>query len=851
VAETCGERVQTLELRPRFPVLELVPPGIIPPLRLCTPSDYYEFEIYNANEGRAYDVLGRVQLPSGFRILPGTSQLSYPAGNGYINLPDPQLAAGNTWQWMPEAVSTALRDNGLLGFSQSPQHALKIRFKVQAECGATSNSQPFFSTEAVLPCGIGSNVLRKPGPPILILGLSPSYVVNPALKAASALACGQTTEIEASLTADGRPEAGDSLYIQLPPSVSYVSASYTAGPNAPGGPFQIQGNTLKLPLPTTWLAGTSLSFKFKVLYNDPAGCDNKTITLATREKALANCANQNCTAFVATGETSLSLSTRNPELALRNQTLTQRNGQIQFGAVLENIGTTTALKPVVQVYYDQNGNGQIDTGEPLVGNFAQPANLNPGIIANINGVLTLPQGATICNLVAVIPATENCACTPKVYPFENRSAVTINIARCRIETVAITGDSLPGHHYRWLTTQGLSCLACVNTVYRPGASVQIGQTLTLILQDSIGYCVTERRYNISFDPTLGILTPQQTICAEETILLEATPGATSYSWSGAGAAGAVTPSVVVRPLVSTTYSVTITLQNGVCTGIGSVFIRVNKTDTTRLSKLSTCSGVPIQVLDTFTDQPGFYTRVLLNRRGCDSVLVRQLQVFPNQTQEFKGICEGDSIRLFDKWVKKAGTVCSGSLQGVSGCDSIHCVTLQLISAPQLPLPPDSIILTRGQTATLTTRPNMNSYVWTPNYNLSCTDCFNPNAKPDTSTIYKVRVEDENKCTAEASYRIVVFPPCFEAIAIPNVFTPDGDQINDYFRMVPKEGYEKVQSLEIYNRWGAKVFADSGTNPQWDGTINGQPAPTDVYIWFMTIDCRGETKKERGEVTLLR
>lgn len=852
LAQTCGAQVQNLELRPRFPELELVPPSLIPPLRLCTPSDYYEFEIYNANEGRAYDVLASVQLPAGFRILPATSQLSYPSGTPYVSLPDPQVVTSNTWQWLPESVSNDLKNNGLPGISQAPQHSMKIRFKVQAECGATANSQPFFNTEAVLPCGIGSNVLRKPGPPILIVGLSPSYTINPVLRATTALVCGANTEITAELTGDGKPEAGDSLYIQLPPGVSFVEGSYSPGVHAPVGPPQRQGSVLKLPLPLEWLAGTLLSFKFKVQYDNPSGCDNKNISLVTRERALANCLSQNCTAFVATGETSLSLSTRNPELILKNQALTQQGSQVNFTATLENIGSVTALKPLVQVYYDQNGNGVVDAGEILAGSFLQTGNMNPGKVLSVAGALTLPQGATLCNLIAVLPATENCACVAKVYPFENRSAVTVNIARCKLETVPVTGDSIAGHFYRWIIPEGIACPSCVNTRYTPDGSVQLGQTVTRILQDSFGSCVTERRYNITFDAIPGILTPDQRVCGGDQVLLEATPGGT-YRWDGSGITGATTQSVLIQtPNVNTTltYRVTVTLQ-GTCSGIGNVRVRVFKNDTIVLPTLRTCTGVPVQVLDAFTDQPGRYTRVLQNINGCDSVYVRSLQVYPNQTQEFKGICEGDSTQLFGKWVKKAGTVCSGNLQGASGCDSIHCVQVQLLPPPQLPLPPDSIILVRGQTVTLTSRPGLAQYVWTPAYNLSCTDCANPNAMPDTSIIYTVRVEDANKCASKVSYRVVVFPPCFEAISIPNAFTPDGDQVNDFFRMVPKEGFEKVRSLTIYNRWGAKIFTGDGTNPQWDGTVNGQPAPTDVYIWFMTIECRGELKDEKGQVNLIR
>jgi gliding motility-associated-like protein len=851
-SETCGVQSNTIELRPRIPVLELVPPAIIPPLRLCTPSDYYEFEVFNANEGRAYNVLANIKLPSGFRVLPGTSQLSYPKGAPYVNLSDPQVQAGNTWQWTPVNASALLQNEGLFGFSEAQtngRNSLKIRFKVQAECGAAANSQPFFGTEASLPCGLGSNVLRKPGPALLILGLMPGYATLPNLKADKPLTCGANTLITATITADAVPTAGDSIYISLPPGISYVNGSYKAGNNAPASqPVQV-GAVLKWPLPTSnWTIGTALQFTFEVKYDGPAGCDDKTMLIATRELATANCANQNCAAFITTGEGSLVLNTRNPELVLKNQGVSLQGTDVRFTGELENIGSVAAPIAVVLVYYDQNGNGVIDTGEPLAGTFPQTQNMNPGAVRSIGGPLTLPADAALCRLIAVIPATENCACTTRIYPFDQRTVVNTAIGRCKVEAVPVGVEPMNGHTYQWLTTTGLSCTTCANGTYTPGPDVKDGQLVTLILEDRAGGCVTERRFDIQFDATPNIITPNSTICQGESVLLEATPGGTAYTWSGPGAAGNNASSVLVQPLATALYRVTVTLPGG-CTGSGSARITVLRQDILTLPALKTCIGNPVQVLDAFTDQEGVYSRTLQGTDGCDSVILQELKVFPSLTQAIVPVCEGDSVRVFNKWVKKAGVECA-TFTGFSGCDSLHCIDVKVVPPPQLTVP-DSVTLVRGQTVTLTARPGLARYMWTPDYKLSCNNCPNPNASPDSTTIYTLQVEDENKCKNAVDYRVIVFPPCFEAFRVPNVFTPDGDQVNDTFRAVPLEGSEKVQSLVIYNRWGQKIFASSATDPQWDGNVEGKPAPTDVYLWFMTIDCRGQLREQRGEVTLLR
>ncbi|MCC6459153.1 MAG: gliding motility-associated C-terminal domain-containing protein, partial [Saprospiraceae bacterium] len=57
---------------------------------------------------------------------------------------------------------------------------------------------------------------------------------------------------------------------------------------------------------------------------------------------------------------------------------------------------------------------------------------------------------------------------------------------------------------------------------------------------------------------------------------------------------------------------------------------------------------------------------------------------------------------------------------------------------------------------------------------------------------------------------------------------------------------------IYNRWGQKLYESSGPNAAWDGTSNGKPVPSDVYVWLLELRCSGEEKAvQKGDVTVLR
>jgi len=104
-----------------------------------------------------------------------------------------------------------------------------------------------------------------------------------------------------------------------------------------------------------------------------------------------------------------------------------------------------------------------------------------------------------------------------------------------------------------------------------------------------------------------------------------------------------------------------------------------------------------------------------------------------------------------------------------------------------------------------------------------------------------------------TFNILVIP---ERVFAPNAFTPNNDAVNDKFRLIADGEQElvTVKHLKIYNRWGEKVFEGSGTVPEvaWDGTHDGKPAPSDVYVWVAEVGyLTGKEEQLRGDVALLR
>ncbi|MGD0710708.1 MAG: PKD domain-containing protein [Bacteroidales bacterium] len=98
---------------------------------------------------------------------------------------------------------------------------------------------------------------------------------------------------------------------------------------------------------------------------------------------------------------------------------------------------------------------------------------------------------------------------------------------------------------------------------------------------------------------------------------------------------------------------------------------------------------------------------------------------------------------------------------------------------------------------------------------------------------------------------IVIDPIF-TFYMPNAFVPGKNGVNNYF--YPKGQGWDLSNYEflIYNRWGARIFETTNYSIQWDGTINGELVPQDVYVWMVVLkDFTGEAHTFRGHVTLIR
>ena len=125
--------------------------------------------------------------------------------------------------------------------------------------------------------------------------------------------------------------------------------------------------------------------------------------------------------------------------------------------------------------------------------------------------------------------------------------------------------------------------------------------------------------------------------------------------------------------------------------------------------------------------------------------------------------------------------------------------------------------------------------------------------PDTGMVEVIQVVTHpTGCTDTARAIIDVEP--LTTLNLPNAFTPNDDGLNDDFRGKGFFDGFRNYTMQIWNRWGEKIYEGTDPNVGWDGRkqSSGALAPPGVYVY--TIDYlppRGEAKREKGHVTLIR
>ncbi len=137
-----------------------------------------------------------------------------------------------------------------------------------------------------------------------------------------------------------------------------------------------------------------------------------------------------------------------------------------------------------------------------------------------------------------------------------------------------------------------------------------------------------------------------------------------------------------------------------------------------------------------------------------------------------------------------------------------------------------------------------TYVWN-NENASSVLNGIPNGK------YWVQVSDNNACRDSATAEVAYDNCC--NMFIPDVFSPNGDGLNDIIRIRFKGDFA-LKTFAIFNRFGQQVFSTSDITQGWNGIFKGEPQDIGTFNYFVTGVCGNSGNRPsmyKGTITLIR
>jgi gliding motility-associated-like protein len=332
-------------------------------------------------------------------------------------------------------------------------------------------------------------------------------------------------------------------------------------------------------------------------------------------------------------------------------------------------------------------------------------------------------------------------------------------------------------------------------------------------------------------------------------------GASTYVWDNG-----ITNGDWAIPLTTTLYTVIGTDVNG-CLDTNSVNITVNPNPVVGITATvnSLCVGDPVTlsgtgassyvwtngVIDNVPFNPtstSNYTVTGTNGFGCTdtastTIIVYNLPIVVANTTSF-GVCEGDPVTLSGagatSYVWDNGVAnnlpfvpTSALTYTVTGTDANNCMNTANVFVDFYPIIPFSLgpdtIVCPQKPISLFGNVNFTSYSWSNGSSL-------PSITVNFAGLYVLTVTDIHGCVYSDDQLVVLGEDCFPTLYIPNTFTPNGDEHNDF--LLTTGDYVKSFNIRIYDRWGVMMFESSDLNYYWDGTFGGKKVPDGVYTYVV-------------------
>jgi gliding motility-associated-like protein len=260
-----------------------------------------------------------------------------------------------------------------------------------------------------------------------------------------------------------------------------------------------------------------------------------------------------------------------------------------------------------------------------------------------------------------------------------------------------------------------------------------------------------------------------------------------------------------------------------------------------------CDSVHIHTNITIVAPPGLLTVTPGDTTICPGAAV-QLIATGGSNIYWVDVSQNDTVTVSPPSTKTYVAVGTAT----NGCNDTAKVTIT-VEKFELVLSASEVSVIEGETFYLITSGNYPYMVdaWLP------VELF-----PEQNRVNQTRVGDITRTyiayghslaagCKDTSY-VTVIVEKIQTTYMPNVFSPNGDGLNDY--IFPLSNMEfKMQVFRIYNRWGEMVYEwKDGDTRGWNGTYKGAPAEMGVYAYYFKLAHRnGEILEKKGNITLIR
>jgi gliding motility-associated-like protein len=409
-----------------------------------------------------------------------------------------------------------------------------------------------------------------------------------------------------------------------------------------------------------------------------------------------------------------------------------------------------------------------------------------------------------------------------VNPFPTITASPKISSRCPFQQVQL--DAQGGVSYVWFPSTGLDN----PTSATPIATTDTSSIMYVVQGTDANGCSNKDSVQINVYGFPAINAGVDTsVCLSagsfrDSVMLVATGGVT-YVWSPTtGLSDATVFNPVSRPLQNTTYYVTGTDANG-CVNVDSVNVYFLDPSLNLIleNEKPICEG-----------QDGSAT---VADQGSSSYLWSPATYVSNPTI-FNPIFSPPATI---QYVLRVNNYC------YTKTDTVNIVVLDLPlvdAGNDTSIYRDSEVLLNGSTNGL-------DYYWFPGTVVKSPFELSTTATPENSQWYYLYALNAAGCVSVDSVYITVLP--LTKLLLPTGFSPNGDGVNDVFRIARNMNIGTLKTFSVYNRWGQLVFQTNDVSQGWDGTYKGKLQPMGTYVWYIkALNKDNDEINESGNITLL-